>query len=73
MANMKKCDRCGQPYDLYSINGSKDFGIVQIHQVTEMSPFNSFSDIVNKKLDLCKPCAESFNEWLKNPIVNNED
>lgn len=23
MANMKKCDRCGQPYDLYNVNEKK--------------------------------------------------
>ena len=67
MANMKKCDRCGQPYDLYIVNNSESECTAVLIQGIEMNPYDMVDYKRHKKIDLCKPCAESFNEWLEKP------
>ena len=49
MAKARKCDRCGQFYDLL-----KDF---RKYRIQEMS--GSISDV-----DLCPDCYETFTKWL---------
>lgn len=71
MANMKKCDRCGVPYDLYNINRKNEKGTATLIQGIHWDYSDSFDR--RSVMELCKPCAESFNEWLKNPTVINED
>jgi hypothetical protein len=71
MANMKKCDRCGQPYDLYTINGRSEQGTAILIQGVRWDFAKSYNE--RNTVELCKSCAESFNEWLKNVIVTNED
>ena len=65
MANMKKCDRCGASYDLYTINGRSEQGTAILIQAVRWD----FTESYNKRntIELCKKCAEGFTEWLNNP------
>lgn len=58
MAYAKKCDRCGKLYEkqtpkLQTIGEFKTYGI------------SWTMDIMNKEIDLCPGCEESFKNWFE--------
>ena len=54
MSSAKKCDRCGELYDIYDIY-PYDFGVGQINK---RSTWN--------RLDLCPKCQVDLTLWMQN-------
>ena len=58
MSNIKKCDRCGEPYDpfLHNITLDSDWWRYSIHK--DCHPYEEI------KIDLCSDCRKKLYKWL---------
>lgn len=60
MADIKKCDRCGDAYDPYhmNINWDQEWWRYSVHK--DCHPYSEI------KLDLCPRCRKELVNWIKN-------
>ena len=62
MANVKRCDRCGNIYDLYNAANSNK----NINSVIRANTDYKRKYFPQNIIELCPTCKDKFERWLKN-------